>query len=174
MQHLRFYLIFFFLGLGAALHVRVGIEAAWMLYASAVLLLLMHFLFGNVWLAFRYLQRGKPQRAQKLLDQTRFPNLLVKRNRAYYYLAKGLLQLHQPDYQARDGGAADIRKALELGLFRANDRALAHLNLAHLAFTQEAWETAAAERERALGEQPTDLMIKDKLAELGRALAAHN
>lgn len=174
MLQFRFPLIFIFLGMGAGFHYYFGIEVAWMFYAAASILLLTHLLFGNVWQAFRYLQRGQPARAQRLLDRVRFPQWLVKRNRAYYHLAQGLLRLHTKQPETLAEGAQHLQQALGIGLYRANDRALAHLNLAHVAFVAQDFEAAATEHSRALAEQPTDLLLREKLKELGQALAKHN
>lgn len=164
----RLLLVVAFLILGFLLHARIGIEAAWMLYASAIILLILHFLFGNVWLAFRSLQRGKADLAQRLLRQTRFPHLLVRRNRAYYYFTQGMLDLQREELEA---GNQHLEQALELGLYRANDRALAHLNLAHIAYVQQQYERASQQSRIARAAEPTDLLIKDQLNKLERALA---
>lgn len=164
----RLFLVVGFLLLGFLLHIQVGITAAWMLYASAVILLILHFLFGNVWLAFRSLQRGKADLARRLLRQTRFPQLLIRRNRAYYYFTLGMLELQREELAA---GTQHLEQALALGLYRANDRALAHLNLAHVAYVQQQYERAGHQSQIARAEQPTDLLIKDQLNKLERALA---
>lgn len=166
---MRFALIFIFLGMGFALHWRVGIEAAWPLYAAGAILMLTHLLFGNVWVAFRLLQRGRHSEAARLLERTAFPRLLVRRNRAYYHFARGLLALHAKDF---DAGAMELEEALRLGLYRSNDRALAQLNLAHVLFLQKKYGESRKHLLTAESEQPTDLVLKDHLQQLREALAA--
>ncbi len=163
----RYPLIFIFLGLGVALHWQVGWSSAWMLYLSALVLFLVHLLFGDVWQAFRLLQRGQPAQAEQLLDRTLFPRLLVRRPRAYYHFACGMIALQQ---QRLEEGREHLQEALSTGLYRANDRALAQLNLAHIAFVQMDWPRAGQHRRAALAEQPTDLMIREQLQKLERAL----
>lgn len=165
----RFFLMAVFLGLGVAVHSSRGLPAAWMLYASAAILLVIHLLFGDVWTAFRLLQRGKPKVAEKLINRTAWPKLLIRRNRAYYYFTRGLLQLH---YKFMDEGKRNILRGLDLGLYRANDRALAFLNLAHAAYVQKKWQESEEYRALAAAEAPTDLMIRDQLDKLKLALQA--
>ncbi len=171
LYRIRFILIFLFLAIGAYIHWRVGIGAAWMSYAAASILLFTHYLFGNVWIAFRLIQRGQLAEANQLLDQIRYPRFLVKRNRAYYHFGRGLLALHTAEHTE---GKVHLEHAMELGLFRANDRALALLNLAHIQFVQGDYLQAAAWRQKALDEAPTDLLLKENLEKLGRALAERN
>ena len=164
---IRFFLIFLFLGLGILLQLRVGISGAWYLYAGALLLLVTHFLFGPVWIAFRQLGRGHTEEAGRILDSIRRPEWLLRRNRAYYHFTRGLVHLQHKEL---DQGRAQLEKALDTGLTRANDRALARLNLAHLAFVEKRQEDARRQLEAAHAEQPSDLMLQDKLKELERAL----
>lgn len=163
----RFALIFLFLGMGVSLHVWTSWSAAWTLYLAAVILLLTHLFFGNVWAAFRLLQHGKPQEAARLLDTVWRPGWLIPRNRAYYHFARGILLLQAEE---RTLGEKHLREALNLGLFRANDRALAQLNLAHLHYVQHQYAAARAALQAAAAEEPTDLMIKDQLAKMQNAL----
>jgi tetratricopeptide (TPR) repeat protein len=163
----RFALIFLFLGMGVFLHSRMGWQAAWTLYLAAVILLLTHVLFGNVWAAFRLLQHGQLADASRLLDKVFTPKLLLTRNRAYYYFARGILALQQ---QEMEQGEAHLQRALDLGLFRANDRALARLNLAHVYYVLKQYPAARRALTAAEAEAPTDLLIKENLAKLRRAL----
>ena len=164
---IRLFLIFFFLGVGILLHIRVCFNGAWYLYAGALLLLITHFLFGPVWMAFRLLSRGRTEEAERVLDSIRRPDWLIRRNRAYYHFSRGLLHLQRKELAE---GEAQLYRALDAGLTRPNDRALAHLNLAHIAFVQERYDVARRQLERSREEEVSDLMLKDKQQELEQAL----
>ncbi len=167
LSSLRFLLIFLFLGLGFITHFRFGIEAAWLFYAGGSLLLITHLFFGDVWLAFRQLQHGQVKSAKSLLARTALPKLLVKRNRAYYNFGKGLIALHEKEMEL---AKTYIMEALKLGLFRANDRALAQLNLAHLYYVQQDYDQARQYLEAAKSEKVKDLMLQQQLEKLEQAL----
>ncbi len=169
--YLRYGLIALFLGLGLLLHLQLGLAQAWYLYLAGLLLLLSHLLFGSVWLAFSFLKRGRPEVADKLLRQVWNPDWLIRRNRAYYYFTLGMLHLQ---YKRLQDGEKHLRQAVELGLQRPNDNALAYLNLAHIYYVEAQAGKAREAMKKARSFNPTDLMIKDKLEKLGKALAAQN
>jgi Flp pilus assembly protein TadD len=165
---LRFVLIGLFLVLGVVLHLQVGMKGAWYLYVAALLLLLTHLFFGPVWQAFQQLKAGFPQTAAKLLRQVWIPGLLVKRNQAYYYFTKGMLELQREEL---DVARPLLEKALSLGLQSANDRALLQLNLAHIYFVKKDLQTAATYLDQAEAEDAKDLMIQENLKKMRTVLA---
>ena len=165
---LRYLVIALIVILGVILHLQLGLKQAWYLYSGALLLLASHFLFGSVWQAFSQLRRGRLAQAEALLRHTWAPGLLLRRNRAYYYFIKGMILLQQKQLEA---SAGQLQQAVQLGLQRPNDNALAYLNLAHIAYVQKDFGRAQKALESAKAFQPDDLMIKDKLKELETALA---
>ncbi|MDX1665828.1 MAG: hypothetical protein R3350_01290 [Saprospiraceae bacterium] len=168
-NRIRLGLVLLFTGIGALLHIEEGIATAWYLYAASALLLITHFLFGNVWIAFNQLKRGKLERAEQLLDQIRFPELLIARNRAYYHFARGMIWLQREQLKR---GEAHLQKAVKLGLSRETDRALAQLNLAHLYYLQGDLSRSLEHARATEAEEADDLMIREKLDELKKALNA--
>lgn len=169
--YLRYLLIFLFFVLGAILQFNLGIAQAWYLYAGGVLLLLTQVLMGNVWTAHSLLKKGKALDAEKVLNQVWSPNWLLKRNQAYYYFTKGLIEL-----QRKELGPArqHLETALALGMEHPNDSALASLNLAHIHYVQQAFEPARHWMEQAKSFPANDLLIKENLDKLEQALAARN
>ena len=163
LPRIRFVLIFVLLGMAVLAQVRYGLTVAWSFYVGSGLLLLLHLFLGDVWVAFRQLQHGKFAQAQKLFDRTWWPDLLIPRNRAYYYLGTGIIALRQKDWAQAE---TRLLKALALKLPRTNDRAIAQLNLAHLHYVQEQHDQAQEWLAAAQAEQPTDLLVKEELAKL--------
>ncbi len=166
-SRIRFFLIFSFLGLGFLLHWKTGIRGASYLYAAAAVLIMTHLLFGSVWEAFNFLKRGRPDKAEKILSLVRFPALLVRRNRAYYYFTKGMLRLQDKEL---DEAKPLLREADRLGLSRPVDRALLQLNLAHIFYVENDYEQARHYLEAARSQRADDLLIRDNLAKLEKAL----
>lgn len=164
----RFILIILFFGLGVLLHMQIGFKHAWYLYASSILLLFTHFLFGSVWLAFNQLKKGNLSVAEKLTQQIKRPDWLIKSNRAYYYFTKGMIHLQQKHLEE---GKTALEKALQIGLRPGNDQALACLNLAHIYYVQQLFDQSKSYLEQALQNQPNDLIIKDNIIKLETALA---
>ena len=134
MRKYRLPLIGFFLALGVLVHVLRSWGDAWPFYALTGFLSLLHLLFGNVWLAFAELKRGRIDAAEKLLRQTYVPELLLPASRAYYYLCRGLLAMHHRQFAA---ARAELERAFALRPSRSQDRALTALNLAHLGYVDQ-------------------------------------
>ncbi len=169
--YLRYVLIFLFFVLGVVLQLQLGFSQAWYLYAGGLLLALSQLLMGNVWTAYSHLKRGRPLIAEKILNQVWKPDLLIRRNRAYYHFCLGLIYLQRKDLKPAE---EQLLHAIDLGMEHPNDSALACLNLAHLYFVQGRWEATEEWMNKARSYPVNDLMIKDKLKELEQALAAQN
>ena len=164
---IRLALIFLFIGLGILLNLRIGITPAWYLYLTAAILLATHFLFGTVWTAFSKMRKGKMIQAETLLNQIRKPEWLAKGPKAYYHFIKGIIALQKKDF---DNGEHFLTKALQFGLRTETDKALAHLNLAHIAFTKKDKKLAKIHLDNAKTCQTDDLMIKENLKKMEEVL----
>jgi len=168
---LRLRIAFLFALLGILLHVQLGWSAAWYLYATTLLLVLTHVLFGTVVQAFQALRKGNPEHARTLLSQIHRPEWLLKRHRAYYYFVSGMLALNDKQIHY---GKQDLKKALQLGLRSVQDKALATLNLAHACFTEGLFAEARQHLQTARGFEINDLVLKKHLDELEEALRRNN
>ena len=155
------------LALGTVIHFNEGFRSAWYMYLGGVIILLTHFLFGNVLLAFKKLNQGKVEEAENLLLQIKRPNWLLKSPRAYYYFTLGLIDLQK---KKTGFGETHLKKALDLGLRTPTDNALAALNIAHINFVKKEFKIANEYRIKAAAFNSTDLMIKENLEKLEKAL----
>ena len=165
----RLILILLFIVLGVVLQVRLGIGSAWYLYVAAFILLVTHFLFGNVWAAFGMLKKGKMNEAEKLLDDIKRPDWLYKGHRAYYHFTRGMIAMQHKEYPDAEQA---LKTALQLGLRTANDKAITHLNLAHICFLQNRLIDSNTYLHQIKEQSTNDLVIKDKIKELEKALKA--
>ena len=163
----RFLLILLFIVLGILLHVKIGIGSAWYLYVAATLLLATHFLFGNVWGAFTLMKRGKLAEAEKMMDQIKNPNLLLKSHQAYYHFVKGIAALQNKEFPEAE---EHLTSALKKGLRTTNDTALVTLNLTHLYMAQDRKEEAKKYLAKTKSLSFNDLLLKDKIVEMEKIL----
>jgi hypothetical protein len=166
---IRFALIGLFIGLGILLHLRTGLANAWYLYAAGALLLLTYLLFGNVWTAFNLLKRGRPEQAQQVLNRIYFPELLAPRHRAYFHFTQGMIQLQAKQLEA---AAGHLERAAGIGLSRPVDKALLELNLAHIRYVRREYADARRHLDTAKSYPTDDLLIRENIDKLERALAA--
>jgi len=166
---IRFALIALFIGLGILLHLRTGLVNAWYLYAAGALLLLTYLLFGNVWTAFNLLKRGRPEQAQQVLNRIYFPELLAPRHRAYFHFTQGMIQLQHKEV---DAAAGQLQQAADIGLSRPADKALLELNLAHIHYVRQQYSQARQHLDNAKSHPTSDLLIRDNIGKLERALTA--
>lgn len=153
--------------LGAVLHFRIGLENAWYLYAAAGLTLAAYLLFGDVWSAFNLLKRGKPEKAQKILDRIFFPDLLLPSHRAYFHFTQGMIFLQR---KKLDAAEPHLLKAEKNGLRRPADQALLLLNLAHLNYVRRRFQESRRYLNAAKQQKTDDLLIKDSVGKLEKAL----
>jgi len=165
--YIRLSLIALSAGLGTFLLFREDLRAALPLYLGSFILLLSYLLFGNIWSAYRALNRGDTQLAEKQLNWVINPQFLLPRPRAYYYFIRGMIALQRNRLRE---GRQTIWQALDIGLQKENDCALARLNLAHIAYLQQDYVQCRQEMNQLNNLAFNDLMIRDKLSELEETL----
>lgn len=168
---MKFILIGLFLLLGVLLHLQLGWSAAWYLYAAALLFALMHLFLGNVMLAWRFLRSGRQQQAEKLLRMVWKPDWLVKPHRGYYFFSKGLIALQTKHFEQAE---QMLLRGLDGGLQPVRSRALALLNLAHIAFVQDRHQEVRSYLDQIKALSVDDLKLADKVAEMEQALKINN
>ncbi len=166
---IRYLLILLFMVIGVSLHLRLGIGSAWYCYAASILLYVTYYLFGTVSPAFSKLRQGKIQEAERLIKMIRRPEYLLKRHRAYYHFTKGMIAMQKKELLV---GEKHLKAALDQGLRSATDKALVSLNLAHIYFVQNKKKDSRSFLDRAKTFDSNDLLIREKINELERALAA--
>ena len=167
---LRFYLIFLFAFIGLVLHIEIGFHGAWYLYLAALILLLTHVLFNNVWAAFTQLRKGQIDEAEILINGIKKPQWLAPRHKAYYHFTKGMIALQRKEMP---DGKDHLKFAIDKGLRSKNDNALAALNLAHIYFVEKEMVDAKSFLDRAKSFQSDDLMIKENISKLEKILQPH-
>lgn len=142
--------------------------SVWPLYIAAAMLFLVHFRAGSVWMAAQSLFKGDIDKASQWLEAGPGPKFMAKRNKAYYFFAKGLIALHRKELQE---GAQLLQKSLDTGLARRNEQAMSHLNLAQVYYVQK--DRALAEQHiwKARNLEPKDLLLSKKIEETEDAIS---
>ena len=83
--------------------------------------------------AFYHLRKNDMGKAQAILNKIKHPEKLIKSQEAYFYYLNGLVLSQTQMNQAEKF----FKKSLSLGLRTDTDKAVAKLNLAGLALTEE-------------------------------------
>jgi tetratricopeptide (TPR) repeat protein len=98
-----------------------------MLLLLAGLILLTIFRNEYIMASFYFMRKGDINNADKYIKKIKYPEKLVKNQRAYYYFLNGLIET-----QMRGMNKAEkfFKLALNTGLRMKNDQAVANLNLA--------------------------------------------
>lgn len=100
------------------------------LFSAGILFLAYgYFRYGSVWSAFQHLTRGNNEKAEQLINSVKYPNLLSKQQKAYYFFAKGILHQNKNNL---DEAEKFYLQSLESGLRISNNESIVNLNLANI------------------------------------------
>jgi tetratricopeptide (TPR) repeat protein len=108
----RLWLGIVFLALAIFTNIQTSFWPSFILYLTAVVLIVGHFLFGPMRLIQGYMEDGDIEGAKKVVNAIWFPALLIKPVRSVYYTIKGNLAMVDQDY---DGAETLMKKSLSLG-----------------------------------------------------------
>lgn len=99
------------LALAVFTHIQAGFWPSFVLYLTAVVLILGHFLFGPMRLIQGHMETGDIEGARKVIDSIRFPGLLIKPIRSVYYTLKGNLDMADQNFTSAE---MNLKKSQEL------------------------------------------------------------
>lgn len=109
----RLQISFAFLLLALWVQFSAGFWPAFVLYLIFLVLFITHFLFGPLRLIQNHIEHGDLEKAEKVLQSIRYPNLLYKPIRSIYYTVKGNIAMANQDFETAE---ANMHKSLDLGL----------------------------------------------------------
>ena len=92
-----------------------------------------YFKNGTVYLAWRAVKKEQFEKAERILNQVRYPELLKKEQRGFYHFARGLIEANRNN---SDAAYRNLSDALKFGVRTENNIAIINLNLAGLDFEQ--------------------------------------
>jgi len=147
-------------------------------WALAILLSLGYIFFGTVNGAMFALNSGKAEQAEQLLSQTINPKLLLNSHKAYYFFTKGLIQLYKVNQTQNEDlirsllneAETDLNQSLSYGLKRKSERAMAYLNLSHIAFRKKDKPNLFLYLEKTRDNQTEDIRLEQSIQELEQAI----
>ena len=90
------------LALAIFTNIQAGFWPSFLLYLTAVILIVGHFLFGPMRLIQTYMEEGDMEGSKKVLDSIWFPGLLIKPVRSVYYTIKGNLDMVNQNYESAE------------------------------------------------------------------------
>jgi len=107
----RLWLGFAFLALAIFTNIQAGFWPSFVLYLTAVVLIVGHFVFGPMRLIQECMETGDMEGAKKVLASIWFPALLIKPIRSVYYTVKGNLDMVDQNFE---GAEKNLKKSQEL------------------------------------------------------------
>ncbi len=106
-----------------------GHRSGYIAIAGASVLAAGYFRYGPIYAAFSALQQQQTEKARKLVESVKFPNLLSQQSRAYYLWIKGAIAQGDGDFESAETW---IRKAIQGRLRTSNDLCIATAQLAQV------------------------------------------
>lgn len=108
-------------------------------FAASFALLWGYYKAGTVPLALARLRKNEYKAAEKLIDQVQKPELLTKKNKAYYYFISGMLTREEDRFRE---AKPFLERAMEIEKLKEPDKAMALLALADMELVQHHTDTA--------------------------------
>ncbi len=165
--YLRFGLIAFCLVVGIVLSIAYGFWYAFPLLLTGILLLAGYFLLGTIMSAGELLQMGDFAEAEKRLDLTKFPKLLYKTNRAFYYILKGSLAMNRKDTAEAE---EYLKEAQSIELPSDNERAMVELQLANIQAQRSNWNAVKHHINKAKKMNVTESQLKMQIKQFEQGI----
>ncbi|MFT6336454.1 MAG: tetratricopeptide (TPR) repeat protein [Saprospiraceae bacterium] len=164
--HLKFALIAIFLGGGIILAFTQGFWYAFIFLLIGIGLLASYFLLGTIQSAAEMVQTMDLEGAEKRLNLTYFPNLLLSANKPYYYIIRGTIAMQRNDITAAEGY---LTEALELNP-ADSEKGMVLLQLANISAQKNKWTSAQNYYRDAKKLNITEPQLKAQVEEFGKAL----
>ncbi len=90
------------LALAIFTNIQAGFWPSFVLYLTAVVLIVGHFVFGPMRLIQEYMETGDLEGAKKVLSSIWYPGLLIKPIRSVYYTLKGNLDMADQNFESAE------------------------------------------------------------------------
>lgn len=133
----------------------------------AVLLLIYgYFRHNNVRSASLHLKNGGTSKAEDLINSVKYPNLLSKQQKAYYFFIKAVLEQNKNNL---DEAELLYIQAIEQGFKTSNDEAIANLNLAYIYRDKNMFDVAKSRLQKTM-DIPHKEELDNEIQKLGLEL----
>lgn len=165
--YLRFALIALGILGGVGLWVAYGFWYGFPFLLVGLFLLAGYLLLGTLVSSSMLLSKGQFDEAEKRLNLTLFPSLLLMGYKGVYYMTKGIIAIQRKNIAT---GEKWLRQALEAGLPSDNERGAVLLQLAMIAGSKNNRQGAQAHLNELKKLNITETMLKEQIKELEKQL----
>lgn len=165
--YLRFALIALGILGGVGLWVAYGFWYGFPFLLVGLFLLAGYLLLGTLVSSSMLLSKGQFEEAEKRLNLTFFPNLLLMGYKGVYYMTKGIIAIQRKDIAT---GERLLRDALQAGLPSDNERGAVLLQLAMIAGSKNNRQGAQTHLNELKKLNITEPMLKEQIKELEKQL----
>lgn len=165
--YLRFALIALGILGGVGLWVAYGFWYGFPFLLVGLFLLAGYLLLGTLVSSSMLLSKGQFDEAEKRLNLTFFPKLLLMGYKGVYYMTKGIIAIQRKNIAT---GEKWLRQALEVGLPSDNERGAVLLQLAMIAGSKNNRQGAQAHLNELKKLNITEPMLKEQIKELEKQL----
>lgn len=165
--YLRFALIALGILGGVGLWVVYGFWYGFPFLLVGLFLLAGYLLLGTLVSSSMLLSKGQFDEAEKRLNLTFFPKLLLMGYKGVYYMTKGIIAIQRKNIAT---GEKWLRQALEVGLPSDNERGAVLLQLAMIAGSKNNRQGAQAHLNELKKLNITEPMLKEQIKELEKQL----
>lgn len=126
----RFWLGLVALALGVVAQMTVDIWTGILLYSTAFIALLTHFIIGPLRLVQKPMEEGNVEAVKKIIDSVWFPGLLIKPIRSSFYTLKANMDMASQDFASAE---INLKKSASIGSSMAETEGANKLQLGMLA-----------------------------------------
>lgn len=165
--YLRFALIVGGIIGGTALWIALGFWYGFPFLLVGVLLLAGYLMLGTILSTNQLLSQQKLEEAEKRLQLTFFPKILLVGYKGVYYMTHGALAMQKRDFNTAETW---IKKSLEAGLPSENEKATAMLQLVMIAANKNNIKQAQAHFAEVKKLNVTEPMLKEQIKEVEKQM----
>lgn len=117
----------------------LGFGFSFIFWLIFIVFVVGYFLLGTLSAASKRLQLEDIDGAERILGYTKYPNLLLKMNQAYFHLIKGMIAAKRGNQNEAE---ELLQKSYDIGLPTDNDKAMVLIQLANMNYTKRKFNIA--------------------------------
>ncbi|MEZ4919643.1 MAG: hypothetical protein R2792_11130 [Saprospiraceae bacterium] len=169
--YLRFALIIGGLGLGIGLWAAYGFWYGFPFLLVGIVMLLGYLFLGTIMSANQFLSKQQFEEAEKRLNMTYFPRLLLVGYRGVFYMTQGAVEMQRKDFNKAE---ALMKQSLASGLPSDNERGAALLQLVLISAAKNNRQGAVKHLAEIKKLTITEQMLKEQVKDIEKQLKQMN
>lgn len=143
----RFWLGLAALALGVVAQMTVDIWTGILLYSTAFIAILTHFIIGPLRLVQKPMEEGNVEEVKRIIDTVWFPGLLIKPIRSSFYTLKANMDMASQDFASAE---INLKKSASIGSSMAETEGANKLQLGMLAMQRNDFKAGERYTKEAL------------------------